>query len=88
MIRPIILLLACRACAGFTSVSRVTMNRPIRHSTPAYNFVNNQQSSASTTYLKASADQEESSVSFDKELNQRLESNNLQQVISYLQSHA
>lgn len=70
-------------------MSRVTANRPpLHHSTPAYNFVKNQQCSTSTTYLRASADQEESSVSFDKELNQRLESNNLQQVISYLKSHA
>mmetsp|Transcript_9927 Transcript_9927/g.16985 ORF Transcript_9927/g.16985 Transcript_9927/m.16985 type:complete len:552 (+) Transcript_9927:277-1932(+) len=97
MMRPILLLLACKACSSFTSVSRVTVNRPLhidsqrQHSIPANNSFNKQQSSTSTTHshsaLKATVDQEES-VSFDKELSQRLESNNLQQVISYLQSHA
>jgi len=54
------------------------------------NCLNKRQSLIHTTYysaLKASVDQDES-VSFDKELSQRLESNNLQKVISYLQSHA
>mmetsp|Transcript_3767 Transcript_3767/g.5762 ORF Transcript_3767/g.5762 Transcript_3767/m.5762 type:complete len:561 (+) Transcript_3767:167-1849(+) len=96
MIRPIILLLACRACSSFTSVSRVnSVNRPLhaasprQHSIPTNNFI-----SASTTYsssysaLHASVNQEESSSSFDNELNQRLESNNLQKVISHLQSNA
>ncbi len=101
MIRPIILLLACRACSSFTSVSRVTINRPLhsasnrQHSIPSNNlFINDKQSSTSTTphsqsALKASVNQEEltSSSSFDNELNQKLQSNNLQQVITYLKSN-
>lgn len=99
MIRPIILLLACRACSSFTSVSRVTINRPLhsasnrQHSIPSNNLL--KQSSTSTTphsqsALKASVNQEEltsSSSSFDNELNQKLQSNNLQQVITYLKSN-
>lgn len=62
-----------------------------------FNYNNKQSSSTSTTSyshsaLKASVDQEESppstSSSFDNELNQKLQSNNLQQVISHLQSNA
>ena len=84
MIRPLLLLLACRACSSFTSVSRrVAVNRPLhvsqrQHSITATTCFNKQQTAP---------DQEES-VSFDNELSTRLESNNLQQVISHLQSHA
>jgi len=93
MIRPLLFLLACGACSSFTSVSRVAVNRPHasqRQQSIPNNCLNKRQSLIHTTYysaLKASVDQDES-VSFDKELSQRLESNNLQKVISYLQSHA
>jgi len=93
MIRPLLFLLACGACSSFTSVSRVAVNRPHasqRQQSIPNNCLNKRQSLIHTTYysaLKASVDQDES-VSFDKELSQRLESNNLQRVISYLQSHA
>ncbi len=97
MIRPLLLLFACRACSSFTSVSRVASNRPLhasqrQQSIPISKGLTNHPSSISTTYyysaLKASVDQDESVSSFDNELSQRLQSNNLQKVISYLQSHA
>lgn len=84
MMRSVLLLIACRACSSFTSVSKVSDKIPLRHQS---NGAIRTRHCPSLTTLHASVDHGETTFS-DSELSQRLESNNLQQVISYLQSHA
>lgn len=82
MMRLVLLLIACGACTSFTSVSKVSVKISLRHQSNVKT-----RHYPSLTALQASVDQGDTTFS-DSELSQRLESNNLQQVISYLQSHA